>query len=219
MNILVTGATGLVGAEVIREAIKDSHITRITAIARRPLTLQHSKLETIIHQDFADYSRLQHVFKRHDACLWCLGVSQTQVNKEQYHVITHDYALAAAKAVMQANPPMTFLFVSGEGADTTEQSKTLFARVKGKTENALRRLGMQTLYIVRPGGIRPINKNPNAPFIYKLFLPLFPVLEAIRPSKVINSVQLAKAMLHIVKTKPDKIIFENIELKLIASRL
>ncbi|HYF30874.1 MAG TPA: NAD-dependent epimerase/dehydratase family protein [Chitinophagaceae bacterium] len=219
MNILVTGATGLMGAEVIREAMKDNAITGITALARKPLTMQHPKLNTILHQDFLDYSQLAPLFERHDACLWCLGVSQSQVNKEQYHVITHDFALAAGKAMLQSNPNITFMFLSGEGADPTEKSRTLFACVKGKTENALLRLQFNRLYIPRPGGIRPINKNPNAPLIYKLFLPLFPIFEVLTPSRVINSVQLAKAMLHIVKTKPDQVIFDNKELKQIASSL
>lgn len=213
MNILVTGATGLAGAEVIREAIKDPRITRITALARRQLTLQHPKLETIIHHDFTNYAGLQDVFKRQDACLWCLGTSQMQVSKEQYHIITYEYAVAAAKAMMDANPSMIFVFLSGRGADLTEKSKTLFARVKGKTENALLRLDMRHFYIARPGGIRPINKNPNAPFAYKLMLPLFPVMEWLSPSGMINSVQLAKAMLEIVQTTPDRVIFENTDLK------
>jgi uncharacterized protein YbjT (DUF2867 family) len=142
MNILVTGATGLVGAEVIRQAITDDSINNVTALARRDLPLQHSKLRTIIHKEFMNYSAVQSMLGSFDACLWCLGVSQLQVSKEEYHLITYDYALAAAKAMQQANPNMVFLFVSGEGADTTEQSKTLFARVKGKTENALQRLGI-----------------------------------------------------------------------------
>lgn len=216
MKILVTGATGLVGAEVIREAIKDDGITQITAIARRSLSIKHPKLTTVLHEDFLNYNNLLPVIAPHDACLWCLGISQTQVNKEQYHVITYDYAMAAANAIKQANPAMTFLFLSGEGADQTEKSRQLFGRIKGKTEKALLQLGLGKLYIARPGGIRPINKNPNAPFLYKLLIPLFPLMEFLTPHKMINSVQVARALLKIVKTKPEKVIFENLELKELA---
>jgi uncharacterized protein YbjT (DUF2867 family) len=213
MNILVTGATGLVGAEVIREAIKDSGITNITALARRPLSLQHPKLQTVQHKDFISYKGLEDVLAKQDACLWCLGISQSQVSAREYEVITYDYAIAAAKAMNQANPSMTFLFVSGQGADTQEKSKTLFARIKGKTENALQRLPLKQLYIVRPGGIRPVNPNPNAPFIYKLFLPIFPLMELVTPSSVINSVQLANAILRIIKERPQQVLFHNPQLK------
>lgn len=213
MKILITGGTGLVGAEVIREAIKDNTITEITAITRRSLSLRHPKLTSVLHDNFLDYGKLLPVIAPHDACIWCLGISQTQVNKEQYHIITHDYAVAAAKAIQQANPAMTFLFLSGAGADQSEKSSQLFARVKGKTENALLKLGLQHLYIARPGGIRPINKNPNAPFAYKLMMPLFPLMEFLTPRKMINSVQVAQALLTIAKTKPMQMLFENMDLK------
>jgi len=220
MNIIVTGATGLVGAEVIREAINDDGITSITALARRPLTIPaHPKLNTVIHKEFMNYSGLEKLFAINDACLWSLGISQSQVSREEYHTITYDYTIAAAKAMMRANPIMTFMFLSGEGADNTEQSKTLFARVKGKAENELQRMDIKQLYIIRPAAIRPVHRNPNAPFIYKLFLPLFPVLQVIKPSSIINSVQLAKAMLQIVKTRPQQVLFRNPQLKEIAKGL
>src|SRR5436190_24183802 len=104
MKIIVTGATGLVGAEVIRQAILDNGITEINAIARKPLELNHQKLKTIIHKDFLDYSSLTELFKSCDACLWCLGISQSQVSKEEYHTITYSYAVEAAKAMLNANP-------------------------------------------------------------------------------------------------------------------
>ncbi|HEY0679272.1 MAG TPA: NAD-dependent epimerase/dehydratase family protein [Chitinophagaceae bacterium] len=219
MNILVTGGTGLAGAEVIRQAIADPEIKKITTLTRRPLVIEHPKLETIIHKDFVNYSGLEDVMSRQDACLWCLGISQSQVSQREYFVITYNYALAAAKALLSANPSITFLFLSGAGADTTETSKTLFARVKGKTENALQSLGLKRLYIARPGGIRPIHKNPNTALTNKLMIPFFPLLQLLAPSMVINSVQLAKALLHIIKTTPDTMLFENKDLKRIASLL
>lgn len=213
MNLLVTGATGLVGAEVVRQAIIDDEVNEITCLVRRAGTIRHPKLKYIVHNNFLDYSSLVEVFRQQDACIWALGISQTQVSKEKYQEITYGYAVAAAKALTIANPEITFLFVSGEGADPTETSKTLFARVKGKTENELLRMGIKKLIIARPGAIRPVHKNPNAPFLYKLAIPLFPIMQFLTPSKVINSVKLALALLFLLKKNMTKQILENPDLQ------
>lgn len=213
MKIIVTGATGLVGAEVLRQAILDDQIQEVTAIVRKPLDISHPKIKTVLHQDFTDYSDLSELFKNYDACAWCLGISQSQVNKEEYHIITYDYALAAAKAMLQANPAITFLFLSGMGADSTEKSNTLFARVKGKTENVLKKLGFKKLFIVRPGGIIPIHKNRNTSFVNKLMIPVFPLFQLLMPSMVITSVELAKVILYIIKNGSDLELLENKNLR------
>ncbi len=217
MKIIVTGATGLVGSEVLRQAILDNDIKEITALVRRPIDISHPKIKTVIHSDFLDYSGLEELFKSYDAMVWALGISQTQVNKEQYHIVTYDYTLAAAKAIKKANPDMTFLFVSGGGADSTEKSRTLFAREKGKTENALLKLGLKKTYNVRPAGIKPIHKNPNTSFFNKLAIPLFPIFELFIPNLVIPSDSLAMAILRILKKDSDKVIIENKELKEISA--
>lgn len=218
MKIIVTGATGLVGAEVLRQAILDPDIEQVIALSRKVPYVQHAKIKHLVHTDFLDYSGLEQVFRECDACAWCLGISQSQVSKAKYEEITYGYALAAAKAIQQANPSMAFIFVSGAGADSTEQSRTLFARIKGKAENALKKLGMSTLYIARPGGIKPVHQNPNAPFIYKLFTPVFPVLEWLMPSKVISSVQLGKALLHLIKHGHEQQTLENPALQALAGQ-
>lgn len=203
----------MVGAEVLRQAIADNYILEITAITRKPIDIQHPKIKTVIHQDFLDYSSLSEVFKKHDACIWCLGISQSQVSKEEYNIITYHYTIEAAKAMLHANPAITFLFLSGMGADSTEKSKTIFARVKGKTENALQKLGFKKLYIVRPGGIKPVHKNKNTALTNKLMIPFFPLLELIIPSMMITSVELAKTMLYIAKNDSDLKLMENKDLK------
>src|SRR5262245_42727081 len=129
MKILVTGATGMAGAEVIRQAIADQSIEKITALVRKPLLLKDARLQIVIHADFLDYSNCAHLFREHDVCIWCLGISQTQVSKQEYHTITYEYVVAAANAMLAVNPSIGFIFISGDGADPTEKSKTLFARV------------------------------------------------------------------------------------------
>ncbi len=189
----------MVGAEAMAEALADDEIEAVTVIVRRPVQSTHPKLHIVIHKNFSDYSGLTQLFQNHDACLWCLGISQTLVSKDEYYMITYEYTIAAAKAIAQTSPNMTFLFVSGMGADPSEKSRTLFARVKGKTENALQTLPLKRLIIVRPGGIEPVRPRENAPTFEKMFAPLYPILRRIAPSFVITSSELARVMIYLVK--------------------
>lgn len=218
MKIIVTGATGMVGSEVIRQAIIDDQISEITAIVRRPLSIQHPKLQTLLHENFSDYSNLTEVFKNNDACIWCLGISQNAVSKEEYIKITYDYALAVAKQMIASNPSIRFLFLSGEGASSEENSRFLFGRIKGKTENALIKLLFQQLYIARPAGILPVEKINDHSFLLKLQYITVRLLKAFFPSYIITSVQLAKALLWIIKNGADHTILTHKELKSIAQK-
>ncbi|CAF1680421.1 unnamed protein product, partial [Didymodactylos carnosus] len=130
-------------------------------------------LNPIIHRNFLDYSSFDNVFLAHDTCLWCLGISQNKVNETEYYQITYDYVMEAAKQMLKSNPEITFLFVSGEGADSTEQSRFLFGRVKGKTENDLLKLAFKHIYILRPGFIKPMHKNSHTAWYEKLANPLY----------------------------------------------
>jgi len=205
----------MAGSEVIRQAITDDNITQIIALVRRPLEIAHSKISSIIHQDFLNYDAVKDHFKDCDACIWCLGISQLQVSKQQYGIITYDYTIAAAKAMLAVNPDIHFVFLSGNKADRTEKSKVLFARIKGKTENALLGLGLKKLTIARPDAIWPKHKNKNAPLAYKLAFPFFPLVEKFTPAKIIGSVQLAKALLYLTKNISEKDTYENTELRLL----
>jgi len=213
LKILVTGATGLAGAEVVRQAILDKNIETITALVRRPLNIEDPKLKTIFHQDFSDYSGLSEIFKNQDACLWCLGISQTQVDEAEYIRITYDYAIAGAKAMLAANPGIAFLFLSGMGADTKEKSRTLFARIKGKAENELRRLPFKTLIIARPGGIIPVYPKEKAAVFERFLIPIYPIVEFLFPFLMISSAALAKAMLDVIIRGSAKTILGNNDLK------
>ena len=225
-KIIIFGATGLVGSEVLREAIKDSQVEKVLAIVRKPLTLMENetvlssylhKLKVIIHSDFLDYEKIKDQFKEYDTCVWALGISQSQVSKEDYIKITQDYTIAAATMITQINPHMTFIFVSGMGADQQGNGRLLFGKIKGATEKELTKLGFYNLLIVRPAGIRPIHKNLNAPLIYKLINPFYPLFELVLPSHVIKSTDLARAILTIIHTSEKNRIIENQELRKIAN--
>jgi nucleoside-diphosphate-sugar epimerase len=217
MKLIITGATGMVGSEVLREAITDNEIESITIIVRRPADITHPKLKTILPQNFLDYSSLENEFKNNDALIWCLGISQNVVSRDEYIKITYDYTIAAAKAIVQNNDELKFLFISGEGADNTEQTKILFAKIKGRTENALMQMPLKRLSVIRPGAIIPVHKQNNLPFILKLQYGLVKAFKWVKPSMVITSAELAKVLLYIAKEKPPG-LFRQINLKSISKQ-
>lgn len=213
MKIIVTGATGLIGSEVVRAAIADDAVDELILLVRNQPEIQHPKITVVTHDDFTDYLPVTEYFTRSNALIWCLGISQTQVNKKQYEAITYDYTRACINFCKQVNPSIRFVFVSGDGADRTVKSRTLFKRLKGKAENALLQSGLPDIIIARPDAVRPRQKNKRAPFAYKLVYPLFPLVEWLAPSKIIWSDVLGRALLRLAKNGHEKDTLENIELR------
>ncbi len=146
MKIIITGATGLIGAEVVRQAIVDDAIDELILLVRSEPEIKHPKITVVLHNNFLDYSAVTEYFSKADAMAWCLGISQTQVSKTQYEIITYEYLDACAQFCLQINPAIRFLFVSGDGADSTEKSRTLFKRIKGKAENSLLQSGLKDIF-------------------------------------------------------------------------
>ncbi|KAI1151444.1 putative nucleoside-diphosphate-sugar epimerase [Nemania diffusa] len=191
MHVILTGATGLVGSGVLDAMIKMKDVTKISILSRRPVQMAEDakdpRINVIIHKDFAKYdSAVLDQLKGARGCVWALGISQTQVSKEDYVKITKDYAIAATKAfqdLAHENEPFNFVYVSGGGA-TTEPSRfsALYSRVKGETEIALAALRKQNPLMhvssVRPAAVdgtghEAIKKYiPTAPLAYRLFVPL-----------------------------------------------
>lgn len=220
MKLIITGATGMVGSEVLRQAIADNDIKSITIIVRRLSDITHPKLKTILHQNFLDYSNLTDVFKNNDAVIWCLGISQNVVSKDEYIKITFDYTIAFAREILQSNPETSFVFLSGRGADNTEKTKLLFGKIKGRTENALMKMSFKKLYIARPAAILPVHKQTNLAFILKLQYAMVKIFSYITPSFVITSAELAKALLHIIKkNEQGELLYNDVQLKQIAKQL
>lgn len=211
MKLLIFGATGTVGAEVVRQAIPDSTINKIIAVTRRPLEIADDKLTIIEHENYLDYSPLVEYFKSADACIWCLGVSQSQVSEHEYYKITHDYTIAAAKAMLEVNPNITFIFLSGAGAGPN--ARTLFGKVKYTTEKDLKGLPFKKLYVARPPGIQPIHINKHTALVNKLVAPLYPIIKLLFPGSVITSVQLAKDLIHLAQSNSPETILNTEQLK------
>lgn len=209
MKLLITGASGLIGSAVLQAALDDPQVTAIILALRKPIPVSDTRIRQVIVQDFMQASVLADAIREADALVWCLGISQTQVSRAEYEKITYHFTFEMAKACMQYHPEIKFVFVSGDGADRTEKSRTLFRRLKGRAENALFQSGLKNLVIARPDAVRPRGKNKRAPFAYKLAYPFFPLVEWLAPHKIIWSDVLGRALLDLAKKGEAGITYEN----------
>ena len=150
MRVVLFGATGMIGRGVLLECLADPDVSRVLTVGRRATDVQHAKLEQIVHDDFADYSGIGERLTGFDACFYCLGVSSLGMSEDSYRYVTYDFTLAAAEALLADNQGLVFCYVSGAGADSSEQGRSMWARVRGKTENDLLKLPFAGAYIFRP---------------------------------------------------------------------
>jgi uncharacterized protein YbjT (DUF2867 family) len=156
MKVIIFGATGMVGQGVLRECLLDPDVRRVLSIGRSATGQRHEKLRELIRADLLDYSAIENELRGYDACFFCLGITSLGLSEEQYRRVTYDITMAAAKALARLNPDMTFVYVTGAGTDSTEHGRTMWARVKGETENALLRLPFRAAYMFRPAAIQPL---------------------------------------------------------------
>lgn len=163
---------------------------------------QNPKQQQIVHADMLDYTSIEPSLRGIDACFFCLGVSSSGMKEADYARVTYGFTLAAAQMLSRLNPGMTFIYVSGAGTDSTEKGRVMWARVKGKTENALLRLPL-TSYIFRPGVIQPMDgirsKTPAYRILYALLNPLFPLVRWLMPNQVVTTREIGRAMLAVAR--------------------
>jgi uncharacterized protein YbjT (DUF2867 family) len=216
MKVILFGATGMVGQGVLRECLQDGRVEAVLAVGRSPLDQTHAKLREVRHQDFLDYSSLEPELAGYDACCFCLGVSSVGLSEEDYRRMTCGYTLAAATSLAKVNPAMTFLYVSGQGTDSTEQGRTMWARVKGQTENALLRLPFKAVYLLRPGFIQPLHgitsKTRLYRSLYALTGPFLPLLKRLLPNLVTTTEALGRAMVQVAAEGYAKPVLETRDL-------
>jgi uncharacterized protein YbjT (DUF2867 family) len=200
MKILLFGATGMIGQGVLRECLLDPRVTQVVSLVRRPTNQTHAKLKELVHTDFLDYGPVESDLVGLDACFFCLGVSSAGLDETEYRRVTYDLTLAAAQALSRLNPGMTFSYVSGAGTDSTGRGRIMWARVKGQTENDLRRLPFKAVYLFRPGAIRPLHGIQSTTKLYRILYrvlgPFFPILKLLSPDSFTTTEQLGRAMLH-----------------------
>lgn len=203
MQVIIFGATGMVGQGVLRECLIDPGIDRVLVVGRSPTGVGNARLVEIIHTDFTDYSAIEAQLTGYDACFFCLGVSSIGMSEERYRHLTYDLTLAAATTLARLNPQMVFIYVTGAGTDSTEQGSRMWARIKGKTENDLFKLPFRAAYMFRPGAIQPLHgarsKTAWVQAIYAVSGPLWSVLRRISPRLVTSTEQIGRAMIRVAR--------------------
>jgi uncharacterized protein YbjT (DUF2867 family) len=216
MNVILFGATGMVGQGVVRECLLDPDVQQILCVVRTPSGQQHPKLHELVHTNFFDYSATEPQLAGFDACFFCLGVSSAGMDEAKYTHLTYDLTLAAATALVRLNPNMTFLYVSGAGTDSTERGRIMWARVKGKTENHLLKLPFRAAYMFRPGFIQPLHgirsKTKLYQFFYTALKPILPLLKSAFRRQITTTEELGQAMLYVAKHGYPKPILETVDI-------
>jgi uncharacterized protein YbjT (DUF2867 family) len=212
MNVIFFGATGMVGQGVLRECLLDPDVQQILSIVRTPSGEHHPKLRELVHSNFLEYSAIESELTGFEACFFCLGVSSAGIDEAKYTHLTYDLTLAAAATLARLNPNMTFLYVSGAGTDSTEHGRIMWARVKGKTENALLKLPFRAAYMFRPGFIQPLHgirsKTNLYQFFYTVLNPILPFLKSAFPNSIITTEELGRAMIGVAKHSYPKPILQ-----------
>jgi hypothetical protein len=206
----------MVGQGVLRECLLDPDVQLVLSIVRSATGQQHPKLRELVHRDFLDFSTIENQLAGFNACFFCLGVSSVGMTEESYRRVTYDITMAAAQILARLNPGMTFIYVSGMGTDSSERGRSMWARVKGQTENALLRLPFKAAYMFRPAAIVPLHgiksKTKFIRVTYALMAPLLPLLHAWLPKYVTTTEQVGRAMLKIVRQGAPKPVLENLDI-------
>jgi len=204
MKVIITGATGMVGEGVLLECLENPAVMEVLMINRRPYLLEHPKLQELIVPDFIKLQQHTDRLKEFDACFYCAGVSSVGMNEAKYTYITYDTTMSFANTLAAINPAMVFTFVTGSHTDSSEKGKIMWARVKGRTENALMRLSFKGVYNFRPGFMKPFKEQKNVKSLFKPIILVFPLLF---PKQSLTLKQVGQAMINaVIKGYPKKIL-------------
>lgn len=213
MRVVLFGPTGMVGQGVLRECLLDPDVESVVAIVRSSSLPPHDKLREIVQPDLFDLSAIQDRLSGYDACFFCLGVSAVGMKEETYRRVTHDLTVSVAQTLAKLSPKMTFIYVSGAGTDSAEKSRQMWARVKGRTENALLQMPFKAVYLFRPGYIQPLygvrTKTAWYAVAYALLKPFYPLLKKLFPKYVTTTECVGRAMLNVTKRGFPTHVLEN----------
>jgi uncharacterized protein YbjT (DUF2867 family) len=221
MKVILFGATGMVGQGVLRECLRDPEVTQLLAVGRHGTGQKHPKLREVVVPDLHDLSAVEQQLAGFDACFFTLGTSAAGLTEQKYSRVTYDLTLAVARTLVRLNPGMTFIYVSGMGTDSTERGRVMWARVKGRTENALLALGFRRAFMFRPGVIVPLHGIKSRTMAYRvgytLMAPLLPLLRRLFPSAVTTTEIVARAMLAVAERGNAKAVLEAADINRVGS--
>lgn len=223
IKVIITGSTGMVGKGVLLECLENPKVSSVLLLNRSSVGIEHEKITELIIEDFHNLSSFRETFEGYDACYFCLGVSSYRMKEREYNEITYKVTLHLAKLLSDVNPKLSFCYVSGVGTDSTEKGRTMWARVKGKTENAILKLPLKSAFLFRPGYIQPKKGVKSKTAMYNTFYaftkPLYPLLKLIMPNKVTTNTDIGKAMIYTTLHGYDKNILYNKEINELAAKL
>ena len=208
LNIILTGATGMVGEGVLLECLRDPDVASVLILGRKASGYVQPKVRELLLADLQNLTAVESQLVGYQACFFCAGVSAVGLSKQQYERLTYDLTLGVAQTLARLNPEMTFTYVSGAGTDTSEQGRSHWARVKGRTENALLRLPFRAAYMFRPGYMHPTPGQRNTLKAYRYFTWLYPVLRRLAPAYVSTMQELGRAMLAAARVGYPKPVLE-----------
>lgn len=212
MKVILFGGTGMVGQGVLRECLVDRDVTEVLAVGRHAMTERHPRLRELVVADLHDLSSVESRLAGFDACFFTLGTSAAGLTEEKYSRVTYDLTLGIARALVRLNPGMTFVYVSGMGTDSSERGRVMWARVKGRTENALLALGFRGAYMFRPGLIVPMHgiksRTTSYRVLYSILSPLVPLIRRLFPDAVTTTERVGRAMLAVARRGYPKPVLE-----------
>jgi len=218
IKVIITGATGMVGEGVLHEALQHPKVEAVLVVNRKPCGVVHPKLKEVICADFFDLKPIESQLTGYNACFFCLGVSSVAMKEPEYYKLTYTLTLGFAETLARLNPDMIFEYISGASTDSTEKGRSMWARVKGKTENDLAKLPFKREYNFRPGYMHPTPGLKNTNKYYKYITWLYPILKTIAPNTVSTLKEMGLAMINAALLGYEKQILEVKDIKILAKR-
>jgi hypothetical protein len=218
LKVIITGATGMVGEGVMLECLQNPAIVEVLLVNRRPYGMTHPRLKELIVPGFLQLDEVVGELTGYDACFYCAGVSSVGMSEADYTRITYDTTLYFAETLVRSNPAMTFIYVSGAHTDSSEKGKSMWARVKGRTENALTRVGFKAAYNFRPGFMKAVPGQKNLKSFYYWIAWMYPFMRVVIPNMVSTLRDVALAMIHATEDGADKSVLEVKDINALAKK-